>query len=90
MATVNIRRQGGAAIMTIPAEVMKTLGVGVGAEMEVSVVDGALSARPRTERPKRKRYTLDQLLAGATQKTMRALADETKWAREGAPVGREI
>lgn len=80
MTTVNIRRQGGAAIMTIPSEGMKSLRMGVGMQLDVSVVDGALNARPRTE-PRRKRYTLDELLVGATPKAMRALIDETAWAR---------
>jgi antitoxin component of MazEF toxin-antitoxin module len=31
MITVNIRKQGGAAIMTIPADVLKMLNVEVGA-----------------------------------------------------------
>lgn len=89
MTTVNIRRQGGAAIMTIPAEVMKSLGVAVGAQLEVSVVGGALKARPRAV-PRRKRYRLEDLLAGATPDAMRDLAEETAWARDGAPVGREL
>ena len=89
MSTVKIRRQGGAAIMTIPADVIRTMGVGIGATLEVSVVDGALTARPQTK-PTRRRYTLEKLLVGATPKIMRAIADETAWAHEGDAVGREI
>lgn len=89
MATVRVRRQGGAAIITIPADVAKALGITVGTELDIAVVDGTISARPRPV-PQRKRYTLKELLSGATPDGMRELADETAWAREGDPVGREI
>jgi antitoxin ChpS len=89
MAVVSVRRQGGAAIMTIPAEVVKDLGIAIGAELDVSVADGVLTARPRKSL-NRKRYTLDDLLAGVTPASMRALADDTARARDGAPIGREL
>ena len=39
MIKVNIRRQGGAAIMTIPSNVLKRLNVEVGASLELDVND---------------------------------------------------
>jgi antitoxin ChpS len=87
--TVSIRRQGGAAIMTIPPEVLKSLQLDVGAKLDVEVGDGAFTARPRS-RPFRKRYSLRELLRGVTPEKMRKLNAETAWAREGDPVGREI
>ena len=89
MTLVNIRRQGGAAIMTVPAEALKALRIGVGSAVEVEIVEGALVARP-IERATRRRYGLRELLAGATPKATQQLADDTAWAREGDPVGREI
>lgn len=89
MTTVSIRRQGGAAIMTIPVEVLKTLHLDVGATLELSVSDTGFTAQP-VRRPKRRRYTLRELLRGATPETMRQLHEETAWAREGDPVGREL
>ena len=40
-------------------------------------------------KPKRRRYTIGELLHGATPETMRQLHKQTAWAREGDPVGRE-
>ena len=92
MITVNIRKQGGAAIMTIPSDVLKMLNVEVGASLELEVSNGAFTARPaRPARPAaRKRYTLAELLRGATSNDLAALQVETAWAREGESVGREV
>jgi antitoxin ChpS len=84
--TSKIRRQGGAAVMTIPPALLKLMNVEVGAEVSLSVADGELIARPA--RSARKRYSLGELLKGSE-----AIADlnaETAWAREGDPVGREL
>jgi antitoxin ChpS len=89
MSLVSIRRQGGAAIMTIPSEVLKALHLDVGAQIEVAVTADGFTARP-TEKPKRRRYSLRELLRGATPDTMRLLQEETAWAHEGGPVGREL
>jgi antitoxin ChpS len=89
MKTVSIRRQGGAAVMTIPHEVLKALQLDVGAKIDVEVTDGTFVARPRT-RPIRKRYSLRELLRGVTPEKMLRLNEETAWAREGDPVGREL
>lgn len=89
MIKVNIRRQGGAAIMTIPSNVLKRLNVEVGASLELNVNNGAFTARPARNR-ERKRYALVDLLRGVTPKMMSRLNADTEWAREGKPVGREI
>ena len=89
MSLVSIRRQGGAAIMTIPSEVLKALHLDVGAQMEVAVTRDGSTACP-FEKPKRRRYSLRELLRGTTPETMRLLRDDTAWAREGAAVGREL
>ena len=84
--TSKIRRQGGAAIMTIPPTLMKILRVEIGSEVSLSVVDGELVARPLAE--PRRRYKLAELLRGS--EALAGLNAETEWAREGDPVGREI
>jgi antitoxin ChpS len=88
MITVNIRKQGGAAIMTIPSDVLKILDINVGDELELEVANQGFTAHPITHRP-RKRYSLAELLRGVTQKDMKRLNEETKWARDGEAVGRE-
>ena len=87
MITVNVRKQGGAAVMTIPSDVMRLLNIEVGSTLELDIVNGAFTVRPVG---KRKRYSLNDLLHGATPKVIAELNEATKWAREGQAVGREI
>jgi antitoxin ChpS len=84
--TSKIRRQGGAAVMTIPPALLKLMDVEVGAQVSLSVNDGRLIARPL--KAARKRYPLSELLEGA--EAIVELNSETAWAREGGPVGREL
>jgi YgiT-type zinc finger domain-containing protein len=42
------------------------------------------------EDSERRRYSLEELLAGVTKQDMQVLAEDTAWAREGAPAGREL
>lgn len=86
MISVNIRKQGGAAIMTIPSNVLKILDIGVGSTLELDVTKDGFIAHPATH----KRYTLSELLHGTTQKNLKTLNKETQWAREGEAVGREL
>jgi antitoxin ChpS len=89
MIKVNIRRQGGAAIMTIPSDVLKRLNVDVGASLELDVNDRAFTARP-AHQTGRRRYSLVDLLRGVTPRMMSRLNAGTAWAREGKPVRREV
>ena len=84
--TSKIRRQGGAAVMTIPPALLKLLNVEVGAEVSLSVAKGELVARP--VKSSRKRYPLSELLKGSD--AIAELNAETAWARQGDPVGREL
>jgi antitoxin component of MazEF toxin-antitoxin module len=86
MITVNVRKQGGASIITIPSEVLKQLNIGVGSTLELNITQEGFVAHPIN----RKRYTLDELLRGATPKNLKALNQATEWAREGKSVGREL
>jgi len=89
MITTDIRKQGGAAVITIPAQILKMLNVRIGARLQLDVGKGSFTAKP-AGRSTRKRYTLKELLRGVTPKKMAALNAATAWAREGDPVGREV
>jgi antitoxin ChpS len=89
MIKVQVRKQGGAAIVTIPADLMKLLNLEIGETLQLQVANGDLIATP-TRTKKRKRYSIAELKAGATPKRLRALERETGWFREGGPVGREL
>ena len=84
--TSKIRRQGGAAIMTIPPARLKLLEVDIGAELTISVEKGQLVARPTAAA--RKRYSMAELLKGAAG--MKRLTADVAWAQDGDPVGKEI
>ncbi len=85
--TSKIRRQGGAAVITLAPTLLKLLHLEVGAQLELNVVDGELIARPVKSEPQ-KRYSLAQLLEGAEE--MAELNAQTASAREGDPIGREL
>jgi antitoxin ChpS len=87
MITVNIRKQGGAAVITIPSDVLRILELDIGSILELSITSTGFIANAT---PKRKRYTLAELLEGATEENIKALNKETRWARKGKHVGREI
>ena len=63
------------------------LDVEVGAELEVG--QGAFTARP-VRAKSRKRYSLAEMMRDVTQEDMDAINEQTVWAREGEPVGREL
>lgn len=87
MTTVNVRKQGGAAVVTIPANMMQLLHIEVGSKLELNVSEGVLTARPAAHK---RRYSLSELLQGVTPAKIAKLNAETAWAREGKPVGHEI
>jgi antitoxin ChpS len=89
MVKVQIRRQGGAAIVTIPADLMKMMNVEIGETLQLKIANGDLIATPIHKRG-RKRYSLEELMRGVTPKAMREIERDTAWFREGEPVGREI
>ncbi len=89
MIGVNIRRQGGAAIMTIPSDVLRMLDVDVGGALEIKVSKGAFIARP-ISKAVHKRYSLAELLCGVSPEALSEINGLTAWAREGEPVGREL
>ena len=89
MPTVNIRKQGGAAIMTIPSDVLKDLAVGVGESLDIEVADGVMVARP-ARRGARRRYSVAELLEGVTPAVAREMNRESVAWHTGPSVGREL
>lgn len=89
MISVNARQQGGAVIMTIPADLVKLLQIEAGDPLTINIVPGGFIARPANAATAR-RYTLAELMHGLDKKSAKRLNTEIGWAREGAPVGREL
>jgi len=59
MHTATLRAVGGSVSVTLPRQMLRTLGLAVGASVAVTVEDGRLVLTPT-----RPRYTLAELLAG--------------------------
>jgi antitoxin ChpS len=89
MSTVAIRRQGGAAIVTIPAEIMRRLDLSVGGVLSLEVEGTGFVARP-AKRSRLKRYTLAELLEGVTAEDAAAVNAELAEYMDAPPVGREL
>lgn len=87
MITVCIRKQGGAAVITVPSALLKLLDLEIGGRFELDVKDGVLIAYPDV---KPKRYTLSELLKGVNHTDIHSLNEDTLWAREGSCLGKEL
>ncbi len=85
--TSKIRRQGGAAVMTIPPALLKLMHADFGSQVELDIDNGKLVVRPVTP-PNRKRYSLQELLTGSEH--VGELNASAAWALEGDAVGREL
>ncbi len=88
MMTLQVRKQGGAAVITLPADILRLLDIEVGDTLTLDVSDRKLVFSPMAQT--RQRYTLNELLEGATPAAMKKLQDDTKWFREDDAVGREL
>ena len=84
--TTKIRRQGGAAVVTIPPAVLKMMELQVGDQLALEMQNGELVAKPI--RKSTRRYKLSELLEGG--EVVSSLNADMAWAMEGDPVGHEI
>ena len=74
-----VRKWGGSLAICIPDELADEVGLEVGSEVELRVVNGCLKIYP----PGAPRFTLEELAAQITPANRH---DEVDW---GAPVGKE-
>ena len=81
MHTATLRAVGGSVSVTLPRQMLRTLGLAAGASVAVTLEDGRLVLSPA-----RPRYRLDDLLAGMKIRDMPAAAG---WENAKA-VGREV
>jgi antitoxin ChpS len=89
MITANIRKQGKAAVMTIPGDILKKVNISIGAVVEISPADNGFFVR-MTPKKARKRYSVQELMQGVTKDWANEIKNETSWARNGGPAGREL
>jgi antitoxin ChpS len=79
-----LRKVGGSVMLAIPRSILDALDLAPDASVGLSVKAGRLVVDPK----RRRRYTLDELLAQCNPKSRRSRADR-EWAGS-RPVGREL
>lgn len=84
MHTANLRKVGGSVMLAVPPALLDVLNLKPGIKVGVAVQQGRLVVEPQ----RRRRYTLNELLAQCGTKRRRSKEDR-KWL-EGASVGREL
>lgn len=91
--TVQVRKQGGAAVMTIPADILNVLDLRVGSSLQIVPQGNGFSVRPvlkLVQADAAKRLPLKELLRGATPQNMKKLQLQTADMLAGVPVGHEL
>ena len=84
MNTTDLRKVGGPIMLAIPPALLDVLDLRSGAEVSITIESGDLIVKPR----RRRRYTLEQLLAKCDSRAARPPKDR-EWAT-GGPTGREL
>ena len=84
MHTTNLRKVGGSVMLAVPPALLDLLQLQPGAKVGIAVESGRLIVEPQ----KRRRYTLDELLAQCNPKAPRT-KEEQEWFHS-KPVGGEL
>lgn len=84
MHRTNLRKVGGSVMLAVPPALLEILHLQPGAQVGITVESGRLVVEP----PRRRRYTLDELLAQCDPKAPRSRRDRA-WL-EDKPVGGEL
>ena len=83
MSEAKLRKVGGSIMLAVPPAVLDELGVGADSVVDLAVKKGKLVVEPK----RRKRYTLDELLAQCDPNA--PLDRDEEWL-SAPPVGREL
>jgi antitoxin ChpS len=84
MHTTNLRKVGGSVMLAVPPALLDILHLQPGAKVGIAVERGRLIVEPQ----RRRRYTLDELLAQCDPKARRSKR-EREWL-DSKPVGNEL
>ena len=89
MHTTNLRKVGGSVMLAVPPALLDILHLQPGAKVGIAVESGRLIVEPQ----RRRRYTLNELLAQCDPKAPRARGrsrkEEQEWL-DSKPVGGEL
>lgn len=83
MTTVTVRQSGGAEIVSIPKAIGKALGLHVGSELNLSIVDNRIVLDPVV-----KKTSLEELLADSPRENFSITEEDREWI-DTKPVGKE-
>ncbi len=78
-----LRKVGGSVMLAVPPAMLDELGVGADSVVDLAVKSGKLVVEPK----KRKRYSLDELIAQCDPNA--PLEEDRSWVTDGA-IGREL
>jgi antitoxin ChpS len=84
MHTTNLRKVGGSVMLAVPPALLDILRLQPGAQVGIAVESGRLIV----EHQRRRRYTLNELLAQCNPKARRAKREQ-EWL-DGKPAGGEL
>jgi len=84
MHSTNLRKVGGSVMLAVPPALLDILHLEPGAKVGITVESGRLVVEPE----RRRRYTLDELLAQCNRKGRRT-KEEREWL-DSKPVGGEL
>ena len=81
MPSATLRNLGGSIAIALPKKLLSTLGLSSGSEVDIAIKDGSMIISPL-----KKKYTLEEMIAGME---IGDLPSDTDW--ENAPVaGKEV
>lgn len=84
MTTVTVRQSGGAEIVSIPKAIGKALGLHVGSELDLSIIDNRIVLDPVVEKT-----SLEELLAGSPRESFHITDEDREWV-DARSVGKEF
>ena len=83
MTAIVIRQSGGANIISIPKAIVKTLGLQVGSELDLSIEDKKIVLTPIRQ------TRLADLLAGSPKECFKVTEEDREWI-DTKPIGKEV
>lgn len=84
MSLVKIRQSGGSNIVSLPTSIVKTLGLGVGSKLDLTIRDNSILLTPVEAET-----SLEDLLAGSPKSAFAMTLEDREWI-DAKPVGNEI
>jgi antitoxin ChpS len=84
MAMVTLRNLGGSVVVAVPKKILSLVDLKAGSQVRIGVEHGRVVFEPQTK----PRYTLAELLAKSSRKSLKPSREDREWLN-GGPVGKE-